>query len=237
MRDRWLWKTLILPLGLGSLGLVGLHSVLPLGGLWVNLAASFLTIIVTVLYVDRTLEHRDRMRWAGPSKLLSARLGVLSASTITNLRGPLGFRPPRITVVDVLAMQREYLSHCQTTIEPGVIASLQGLDVAGWKKLADGLQTAYVNVQNDLSLFGNRFNPRELELVMALQNHLLSALLPYETFPDLLGVPNHLLPKGNADTVFLKDFHTNLVASEIRATLKTCRELGQYELEKEEAAA
>jgi len=237
MVDPWLWKALIAPLGVGAIALIALHFLVPLGGLWINLSASLITIILTVLYVDRILKHQEATRWASATKLVSGRLSLLAATTITNIRGALNLPAPQIMVATDNEVQQEYLYYCRVGIEPAVLDSVQGLDIEGWKEVSKAIRASYGNAENALALLSARLDPRELELLMDLQNHLRTALLSYETFPDLLGVPDHLLPKIKTDPKFLRDHHVKWAASEIQAALKNCRELGEHELDKGRAAA
>ena len=213
------------------------HAVYPLDGLWLNLGASFIAIIVTILYVDRILERHDERRWHRPKKLISHRIMVTVGSNITNIRGALGIAPLNALITEPRAMHREYLKYCAAVIEPEVASQVGGLDQVGWKRLARAIEACYTNCENVLSLFASTLDPRQLELLIEMQNHLRTAALPYQTFPDLLGVPDNNLPATKSDPRELRDHHAGWAASELKEVLRSCRELGEYELNKATATA
>ena len=168
---------------------------------------------------------------------LSLTASFLLPSNITNLRSALDFPPPPLVLADTIQAQREYLFYCRVGIEPHVPEQVTSLDVPGWKRLAEAIRTSYTNCENVLDLFGHRLDPRQLELLIQAQNHLRTALLPYETLPDVLGVPDDKLPRTKTDARQLRDHHSNWAATEIQAALKSLRELAEHELQRASAAA
>lgn len=230
MIDRWLVRHLVVPLSLASACFLALHMVLPLGGLFLNLAASFVAIVVTVLYVDRILQRHERLRWEGAATLISGRILATVTGNITNLRVALDFPSIEPRTLDSISIHGQYLAYCEQVIEPAVHSRVKKLDVAGWKKLARAIQTSYANCENVLTLFSNRLDPKQLQHLVELENALRTAMLPYETFPDLLGVPDHELPLSKSDPRSLRNHQTEWGASEVERALRTCRLLGQYEL-------
>ena len=237
MPDRWLWRKLVLPLGTGALTLLALHFVVPFDGWWLNLSASFVAIVVTILYVDRILERHDQLKWSTAAELISQRILLTCSGNITNLRGALDIPPMSVLSTSPGTIQRDYLDHSASVVEPAIASHVRSLDVAGWKKLATGIRACYTNCENVLSLFGAKLDPKELELLIATQNHLRSAVLPYEAFPDLLGLPDDQMPQTKPDPRPLRDQHTQWATEELEAAVKTSRELGQYVLGKRNTAA
>ncbi|KKM61373.1 hypothetical protein LCGC14_1532330, partial [marine sediment metagenome] len=192
----WLWRRLVLPLGLATVALFALHTQFPADGLFINLASSFVVVIVTVLYIDRVLERRREVEWSAASHLISDRLFLLSNSTITNVRTALGIDASHLelalALVDIEA--GGYFDVSEKMIEPRARSKVIGLDNKGWHGLDKALQESYADCEQALLVFGNKLKPDEFAGLARLQSRIRKARFAYEVFPDIVGVPDHQLP-------------------------------------------
>ena len=96
---RYILRRLILPLSFAAcLSLVAGYYLKGLfHDLLVNLAATFVGSILTVVYIDAVLQRRQQLCWEGLRSRAAKRLFALANSCITLLRVPLKVSSPPLT--------------------------------------------------------------------------------------------------------------------------------------------
>jgi len=225
-----LWTRLAVPLTLVSLILLGLHTLWDLDGLLVNLSASFLTIIVTVFYVDWVLRTHETGRWTRTDQRIAQRLEVFVNALVSALRVSLGFGPDIMdqSVVlsqDIAAGHKETLRIAEHVLSPAMQARVEQLDEASWKLLARQLQWIWTEAERLLDRFSYRLSPRQIELLLDIQTAAQYALTFYQTFPDIAGVPADRLPEGRTSPELLQEFGCETTAKQLRKLLDLARQL------------
>jgi hypothetical protein len=150
---------------------------------------------------------------------------VFSNAVVSGLRAALGFGPD-VLDESVLLGRNPELIHQEIMrvgihiLVPAARSRLDTLDQAGWKRLATNLQSMWGDAERVLDRFGHRLEPREVELLLDIQQSLEGALTFWRTFPDLAGVPDVQLPKTKTPPELLKSGGYDSTAEELRKVLK-----------------
>lgn len=225
-----LWLRLVLPLVLLSAASLAVHAWWPAEGFFVNLATELLGIVITVAYVDWILTRNEAERWRGTDTRIQERLMIFSNALISGIRAGLGFGPDVLSETVMLSgnpdlMHREVLRVAVHVLEPSARSRLDRLDQPGWKQLAAHIQATWGEAERLIEGFGSRLGPRQMELMLDIQQALERALTFWRTFPDLAGVPDEKLPKTRTPPELLKASGYDSMAAELRNLLKCARML------------
>jgi hypothetical protein len=221
---------LVLPLVLLSAASLVVHVWWPAAGFFVNLATELLGIVITVAYVDWILRRNEAERWRGTDTRIQERLKIFSNALISGIRAGLEFRPDVLSETVMLSgnpdlMHKEILRVAEHVLEPSARTRLDRLDQAGWKQLATHIQSTWVEAERLIDRFGSRLGPRQMELMLDIQQALARSLTFWGTFPDLAGVPDEELPRTKTPPELLKASGYDSTAAELRNLLKCARSL------------
>lgn len=200
------------------------HMRWPAGGFFLNLAAGFVGSMVTVGYIDWILQRHESERWREADSRIALRLSGLASATITTIRTSFGFGTEifdrfAMAAGDVEAMRKEVLRIAEHVLTPAAETKIKALNQQQWKSFASQLQLASAECGVILDRFSSRLGPREMSLVLDLQQHLESALIFWRTFPDVAGVPIDQLPKTKTSPEELQVAWCELSARDIRKVL------------------
>jgi hypothetical protein len=234
MKDHpYLLKWLMLPLSLlalasftGSYFLIGLsHDLL------VNLTATFIGSILTVAYIDKVLERRNELRWAGLRSRAARRLFLFANSYITAVRVAIEISSDVIDNDEEpsqdLRIMRTRMIRVVDQVLPPNISRIRQMSVDGWQRLSTSLGASSEMGDRLLGLFGKNFAPRINELILDIQNASQSVVSTYAIWPDLLGVPADELPRrrDGSSTLSLQLANYRIVELNSVKLLKLCGEL------------
>lgn len=193
----FLWKTLILPVAVAAIASFLLACFVPWQGLFMNLATTFLGILITVVYVDYVMKRHEELYWSGAKFKIVARLQQVAARAGTQFRHlfdldldslPIGLTKDRAVLrVAMIRLNEEILL-------PGLKDHVSRLSQEQWAKVAKALKGTDDEVQEFLRIYGNRLDPVSIEGLMGIQDEVRAFLNFYQIFPDLFGVPDDSLP-------------------------------------------
>jgi hypothetical protein len=200
------------------------------GGALVNLATGLLVVIVTVGYVDWVLRRHEADMWGGTDARIQERVEILGNSVFTAVRiglgvshEVLGFFGP--STADAAEMHRRVLRASQEVLEPQVHERVVALDQAGWSRLESSLQSAWNGSDRLLDRFYARLRPRQIECLLDIQSAIEQALVLWQTFPDVLGVPLDRLPASRTPPEVLQADSCATTSKYLCALLQAGREL------------
>lgn len=222
----YLWKRLIIPLALFVVTFFLLALFFPWQGFFVNLAATFVGILVTILYVDFIIKQHEKGRWTQAKSLIEKRILNFATLSATQFRLAFGIS---YKMIDKEAMDinnpssvgREMIRLSQNVLLPSVDSSVQKLDTEDWKKLISQLRITWEVADRLCSVFGSRIEPEKLSLIMEIQDEIWGIVSFYSTYPDVIGVPDDKLPpiKGHS-AISEKRAMERVVSANIRTTLE-----------------
>lgn len=200
------------------------HLRWPADGFFLNLAAGFVGSLVTVGYIDWILQKHESERWREADSRIALRLAKLASATITTIRTSFGFGTEifdrfAMATRDVEVMRKEVVRIAEHVLIPAAETRIKALNQQQWRLFASQLQLASAECGVILDRFSGRLQPREISLVLDLQQHLESSLIFWSTFPDIAGVPIHQLPKTKTPPEELQAVWCELCARDVRKVL------------------
>ncbi len=231
MRKRLLFR-LVLPL-LMAFGLsLYFHTICQAGGFFINLAATFVGILITVFYVDWIIKKRENEKWLATDKRIADRLRNLINATVSGIRSALGFSADILNesilqTLDPIAIHNEMMRVAENVIAPVVNQRVNALDQRGWKSLVMQNTNAHNGVLNFLNIFQTRLSPQQITDLLDLQEALAKTLFFYQVFPDLAGVPKEELPQMNNPPEELQKGFCEGTARDIKEILTLAKKLSQ----------
>lgn len=223
--NRRIATQLVLPLIAAAVLSVVVHLQWPADGFFLNLAAGFVGSLVTVGYIDWILRRHEREAWIGADSRIRARLLKLASSTITGIRTSFGYGTE---VFDRMAMatgssevmRKEVLRVATHVLAPTAEGRIAALNQDQWRAFAANLQRSSAECGLLLDRFGQRLQPKVMEAVLDMQEHLDSAQTYWLVFPDVAGVPATQVPKMTTPTEEMQAAWCELAAKDIRRVLE-----------------
>lgn len=201
----YLWKRLILPLTIAAGSFLLLAIFVPWQGFFVNLAATFVGILVTVLYVDYIIKQHERERWAQAKALIEKRILNFATLTVTHFRLAFGIsyhavNKETIDINNPSSLAREMIRLAQNILLPSVDSDTRKLEKEDWSKLIKQLRITWEVAERLCSVFGSRIEPEKLSLILEIQDDIWGIVSFYSTYPDVIGIPDDKLPpiKGHS---------------------------------------
>lgn len=223
--NRRIVTQLVLPLVAAAVLSGLIHLRWPAEGFFLNLAAGFVGSLVTVGYIDWILGRQERETWMGADSRIRVRLRKLSSATITGIRTSFGYGTD---VFDRMAMmtgnqevmRKEVLRIATHVLAPTAESRIAGLNQEQWRSFAAHLQRSSAECGLLLDRFGHRLEPKTIEAVLDLQEHLDSAQTYWRVFPDVAGVPAAQVPKMTTPTEEMQTAWCQLAARDVRRVLE-----------------
>lgn len=227
---RSLWLKLVLPLALLSVASLVVHRTWHADGLFINLGTELLGIVITVAYVDWVLRSHEEHRWLGAERRISASIKVFANRLILGFRVVLGFGPDVMDEdaaisADLERGHREMLRLAEHVLAPAARSRLEVLDQEGWKQLDSHLQHMWVEAERILDRFSHRLKPRQMELLLDIQDSLQGARFFWRTFPELAGTRGQELPQTRTPPELLQEQGHDSTARALRNVMGLAGEL------------
>jgi hypothetical protein len=222
----YLWKRLIIPLALLAVTFFILALFYPWQGFLVNLTATFVGILVTILYVDYIIKQHEKSRWAQAKALIEKRIMSFANVSGSQFRTAFGIshnvlNRETMDVNNPSSIRKEMIRLSQEILMPSVDSSVQRLNTADWEKLINQLKITWEGADKICSVFGNRIEPEKLSLIIEIQDEIWGIMSFYATFPDVIGVPDDELPpiKGRSK-ISEKRAMEKVISSNIKTILE-----------------
>lgn len=195
----YLWKKLVIPLAILSLAFLILALFFPWQGFFVNLTATFIGILATVLYVDYILKQHEKSRWTLAKALIDKRIDSFANVSASQFRTAFNisykvFNEETMDFDNPSSIRREMIRVTRDILLPSVDSGIRKLEMEDWKKLDRQLRITWESADRLCSVFGNRIEPEKLSLIMEIQDEIRSILTYYSLLPDVIGVPDDKLP-------------------------------------------
>jgi len=194
----YLWKRLIFPLAFLTIIFLGLALFVPWQGFFINLTATFVGILTTLLYVDYILKQHEKSRWAPAKALIDNRIEQFANIAASQFRTAFGFPSSvfdeNVDMLDPASRRREMARISQNVLMPAVTGNVRKLNQEDWQKLGRQLRITWEAGDRLCAVFGNKLEPDALSAVLDIQEEIGGILSLYSTFPDVLGVPDEKLP-------------------------------------------
>jgi hypothetical protein len=233
MFPRRLWKNLIIPLGVLAVLFLILSFLVPcLNGLFVNLATTFLGILLTVCYVDYILRRYDKERWAATTARIESRIQALAEVTSQSFRTAfhIDYHVIRLWMMEDPQSERtEIIRVIRQALLPEVDAKVPAIDQKGWTSLKAQLQRIVPWLDHLITAFGKRLDPDVFSLILKIEDDINSIWKTAVTFFDVLGVPDDQLhAKPPHDPAAHKRHMERQIAINIKQILESCASILEW---------
>lgn len=207
LQETWRkYRLLILGLSLPLLTLSALFLVLarPIStsDLLLNIATDFITLIITIWYVDWILKKHEDAKWKGTHKFITSLAGEIAHGAISTIaencflsKEIFPRKNPPLHTRSLQDIQQEILENAKKLDRDNLIGHLDKLSVPQWQGLFQSIGKFPNEISTFLSQFGSRLSPSELESILSLRRSIKSATSTYSLFNDFLGVPIESMPK------------------------------------------
>jgi len=233
---RRLWKSLIIPLGVLAVLFLVLSFLVPcLNGLFVNLATTFLGILLTVCYVDYILRRHDRERWAAATARIESRIQNLAVITSQSFRGAfnIDYHVIRETAIDIdnpTSIRTEIIRVIRQVLLPQVDAKVPTIDQKDWTNLKTQLQRITQWIDHLVTAFGERLDPEVYSMVLKIEDHINGIGALAITFFDVIGVPDSELraKKPHGEAVADKRGMERVIAKDVKQILESCASILEW---------
>ncbi len=194
---------------------------IPWGGLFVNLATTFIGVVLTVFYVDRVIDRARSLQWSEADSEIRERLEQFANLSVSIPRTALGVPASVIPWVRPGPNARDEIRAGRRVIaiehvKPEVRRGLSSFTSDQWRRLIEELGRLHHQGDRLLTLFGSRLSPHCTRSILAIQNCIWSMQCSYATFPDLIGVPDALVPpnrRGESGIPVKRAYETSLAES------------------------
>lgn len=230
--DRVLVRNLLLPLVALFIAVLGFHFWLNWSGFFLNLSAEVIGILITVAYVDYIVRRHEAVKLAPADERIRRRIQQVATAALNRIRSGLGYGTEVLDwsvleTADAKLFRAEAIRLGREVLEPSAYLRMESLDRKGWATLARHMQDAWQDADKMLQIFGPRLEPRVFALLVDIQDAVYDVLMPYTTFPDVMGVPENELPPNRAGVkpVALKRYYTKRSAEAIQRLSRLAREL------------
>jgi hypothetical protein len=199
-------KTLLTRLTLPLLVLTGIALWLSRPFTWadifLNLATDFITIIITVWYVNWVIRQQESTQWQEAEELIAAEAGRVGHGFINDVAESLKMLdqigPSKDTPLHLRKLhdvQSEIITNVRRLDRDTIIERLDGLNPAQWQNFAARFRARSTEIGIFLSQFGSRLDPERLETLLELREAINAPIATYELFIRFLGVPLDQLPQ------------------------------------------
>jgi hypothetical protein len=234
MFSGFLWKRLIIPLGLVTVIFFVLTFLVPCNGLFTNLATTFLGILITVCYVDYLLKRHDKERWAKTTARIEKR--ILRFAIVTSHSFRVAFNMDSsivhgeaIDMENPSSISKEMIRVIRQELLPRVDEAVPGIDQKGWAKLTRQLQPILKWGDQLIAAFGNRIDPELFYLILKIEDEIDGMLNMVVTFSDVIGVPDsELRAKPPRSAVTFKQDMEKGTARDIKQILEDSASLMEW---------
>lgn len=229
--DKKLLLNVALPLSALAIVSIVLHIILGWDGFFLNLSTELIGIIVTVGFVDYVIKKRETEMRVPADQRVKQRILELSNAWITIIRTALGINAHVFDFScfdpnDIESFEREMIRVSIEFVEPA-IEGAKDFNAAQWSALVSSMRLMHDKTEQALQLLGDRTRHELFANAIDLQTAAETVISLYQTFPDLLGVPdNQLAPLRTGESaVPLKRRMTKQAVEHLRTLSTEARKL------------
>jgi len=196
MNMRYLFPRLVLPLLVAAalFMFISRHVKDPWDGLAINLAATFLGSIITVLFIDVILRQHQETLWGKVRLMALTRLERIANASVASVRGAFGVPAPDVFFGNDPTRARQETIRLANFVLVPARAGVEGMDQDDWRILALNLHGTVQEVDRMLIMFSRNLNVGYTSRLLEIQEAAMLILNTYTTWPDFLGVPAQSLP-------------------------------------------
>jgi hypothetical protein len=164
MQKNYLSKRLVLPISIAAVSSLIVGYFVPWQGLFINLAATFIGILITVFYVDLILRKHEETRWSNVKARVHGRIERMANLSVSAFRSAYGLDTDifgkSFLETDDRTEIRSMIAHAaENVLIPITPTRLNEVNQAEWKKVVQLLSSVVQMGDELVALFGDRIEP------------------------------------------------------------------------------
>lgn len=160
-----------------------------------NLTTEFISIVVTVTYVNWVFKSHEAKKWEETDRRISGRLEIITNTYITALRSSFSldfviFDENTIKSEDRSLMHSELLRVAKEVLIPIIFDKLLYLDAEKWKFLISEFREVLDQIDRVFLYYGNKLSPEKYSLLLDIQEELEDIIKEYKAIPGIFEEPD-----------------------------------------------
>ena len=220
MQGAYLVRKLYIPISLAFLVTLILGLVFPWRGILINFAAAFFGILITVGYVDFVIREHEKSRWHATRKRIDSRIESVATGSATQFRFAYGFGADIYNLdcsvmLDAKKRRAETIRITDNILAPSTPSKIRALDTKKWKWLTKQMQITWQGADRILEVYGGKLKPDLYSMILDLQEKMWMIKSAYDTFPDLIGIPDEVLRKEGSNAIETKNAYLELIEKDV----------------------
>ena len=197
MQRNYLGIRLFLPISLAAASSLVIGYFVPWQGLFINLAATFIGILITVFYIDLILRRHEETRWSKVKVRAHERIERMANLSISAFRSAydLGtdiFGDAFLETGDRTEIRSMVAHAAENILIPMTPTRLNDVNQAEWKRVVQILNVVVQTGDELLKLFGDRIEPEIFSLMVEIQNKAEGILASYSLVPEAFGIDDEV---------------------------------------------
>ena len=238
---RYFSTKLLIPLVLLTVVALSIHRYWSAGGFFINLATTFIGILLSVFYVGRVQDTYKEIKWLRVRRqiaehlLLSVNVLLTSVNNACKSTGQGYFEAGTLYQSARQGIEHSTLELMRLTesqVKPMLHQSVASFGTATWKTLIANISGVHNAIMNCLIIFGTLLKPEQYELVLNLHTQLFNTISTCRLFLDVLtqteNEADYCLGDDSDQT---RDAIIEFCAAYLDGLLECTKNLGRYQLE------
>jgi len=226
--DRRFLSSVVVPVGVATAFMLVLHHFLDWDGFFLSMAANLVTLVFTVMYVDRALRSHMESRQYPANARVNTRVWTFANACMSCCRDALGYD---VDILDhtsfenlePLSIANELKRASKDIIEPMAVSRVQVFRQQDWHRTKARADEIWGNTNHIMTVFGSRIEPTVWSNLLDIQESVRSISDLIFTWESILDVPTR-----KPD---IRDFVVKRVAADISRVSSLARELSELTLD------
>jgi len=182
-RNRSLVIGLVIPLLILSVFFLYLSRPVSYQDVVLNLATDFITIIITVFYVDWVLRQHDEVAWSQAEHYIASEVSVIGNSFIRDVADHLRIEDEifqTIDSMDIQEIQSNILNRVRDIDRFVLEDAIAVMTKERWRDLISMVDARRADSTTVLSQFAPKMSPRQLESILEFRKSVRLSLVPIQ---------------------------------------------------------
>jgi hypothetical protein len=227
MNKSYLIRLLVIPLLVSTAICITLAAFTKniLQGLTLNLAATFVGSLITVVYVDAVIRRNREAQWSRVRLSTAERITKVCFAAISSLRAALAIPfsaldEAEMNSFDYSRMRQEMIRLAENVVSPS-LTHMEEMRQDEWRVLTMNMAGLRQAIDGILMIFGRDLEPEPTQFLIELQTTAEALTSAYVIFPDLIGKALEDLPprRDGSSSVPIVTAYTSLAAKDARRLL------------------
>lgn len=162
--------------------------------IFINLFTDFVSIIVTLLYINWIIQLQEKKKWKIIHERIRNNCGKIGQKIVSEIIRELGLEDkinPKIDLdnFSIQEFQQEINNRVKNLRKKEIAISLAKFDHEKWLRIIDKIRELKQQVENILIRYSDRLNPEDIDLLSKLEERSAVILNNYSLYEFFLQIP------------------------------------------------